>query len=91
VRQRDGSFLRFVGHDGPVVCAAFSPCGRLLASGGSDATVRVWQSDDGTELATLTGHVGPVRSLSFGVDAGVIYSGGEDGTLRRWPVEAPLG
>jgi len=91
VRQRDGSFVRFVGHDGPVLCAAFSPCGRLLASGGSDATVRVWQSDDGTELTTLTGHIGPVRSLSFGVDAGVLYSGGEDGTLRRWPVEAPLG
>lgn len=91
VRQKDGSFMRFVGHDGPVICLAFSPNGHLLASGGADATVRIWLADDGTELTCLTGHEKAVCSLAFGLDGGVIYSGSEDGTLRRWPVNVTVG
>lgn len=86
VRQKDGAFTRFDGHDGAVHCVAFSPDGSLLASGGADATVRIWQPADGTLLATLTGHQKPVWSVAFGPEGGVVFSGGEGGTLRRWPV-----
>jgi WD40 repeat protein len=45
--------VELVGHTGTVSSLAFSVDGRLLLSGGSDGTLRVWDLQKGKELAAL--------------------------------------
>ncbi|MBX9628491.1 MAG: hypothetical protein K2X82_32135, partial [Gemmataceae bacterium] len=65
---------------------ALSADGGLLATGGADGTVRLWNPDDGTELTALTAGPAAVWAVAFGPDGGAVYAGGENGQLRRWPV-----
>jgi WD40 repeat protein len=76
------------GHPGSVFTVAYSPDGSLLASGGWDGTVRLWNPRDGTAISVLTGHAGPVRSVAFAPDGTFLASCGRDQTIRLWDTVA---
>ena len=65
---------------------AFSPDGRRLASGGTDATVRIWEVASGAPLSTLTGHTGPMRGIAFSPNGKLLATTG-DQTTRLWNAE----
>ena len=67
-----------------VKAVAFSPDGRLLASGGNDKTVRLWDPATGEHRRTLTGHTGSVSAVAFSPDGRLLASGGGDRTVRLW-------
>jgi WD40 repeat protein len=89
-----GSEVRTLsGHTSVVRSVAFSPDGRLLASGSYDKTIKLWEVATGREVRTLTltGHTSVVRSVAFSPDGRLLASGSEDATIKLWDISALLG
>ena len=78
------------GHEQAIVGFAFSPDGRLIASGSDDSTIRLWRLADGALIRT-TPAANHVYTIAFSPDGRWLASGGREkgalGTL--WKQIAP--
>lgn len=64
---------------------AFSPDGKLLATGNKTA-IQLWELASGKPIAELRGHEGQINSLVFAPDGKVLASGSADHTTQLWDV-----
>lgn len=76
-------------HRGAATCVALDTRGQLLASGGQDRLIYLWDSTPSLQRRReLRGHHDVVRALAFSPDGQRLVSGGDDGRVRLWDVQS---
>lgn len=68
----------------PVRAVAFSPDGRIVASGSDDNAITLWDVSSGRQLRILKDHKERVNAISFSPDGRILASGSDDRTIRLW-------
>jgi len=76
------------GHTNSVNSMAFSPDGKILASGSDDQTIRLWKVSSGQCLTILQGHTSVVDSVAFSPDGKILASESDDQTICLWEVRS---
>ena len=73
-------------HDSAAQAVAFfaSPNGPMLATGGADKTVKLWNLDSMDQVRRYRGHRDFVTALAFSPNGRMLASAGLDGSIRLW-------
>ena len=73
----------------PVVRAAFSGDGNLVAASSWDKKIHLWDRNTGKRRRVFSGHQSRVLDVKFTCNDGCLMSSGEDGTVRVWEIASP--
>jgi WD40 repeat protein len=82
---------KLLGHDNNVWSVAYSPNGKLLASGGEDNKAQLWDVSGATPkvAAELHGYGSMVNVVAFSPDSKILATGSNDNTVRLFTVTDP--
>ncbi len=74
------------GHSKGVTSVSFSPVAMLLASASEDGTVKLWDVETHTNIATLESQSSEVTAVLFSPDGATLAAGASDGVVTVWNV-----
>jgi len=75
-----------IAHISGLRALSFSPCGQMLASGGADRAVVLWDAQTGEGGHRMERDAGLVRFLSFSADGARLACASGRGRIRVWDV-----
>ena len=79
--------MKLTGHGAAVFAARFNATGGLLASGGADKLLFLWEvADECRNTHVFTGHDGPILDLAWGRDSALLFTASADKTASVWDV-----
>lgn len=72
---------------GGILASAVSPDGRMVATGGQDDAVRLWEIASGKQRRVMySDRKSSVRAAAFSADGTLLATGSSDGFIRLWDV-----
>jgi WD40 repeat protein len=84
--RRKKAFAPLTPHVGNMNSAAVSPRENIVAGGGSDGTVTLWDMTTGRVKKELRGPANFIISVAFSPDGKTLAAGGQNETVRLWDV-----
>ena len=76
---------KLFGHSGNIQTVVFSTK-NLLASGGTDHKIILWNPKNAVAIKEFEGHFGWIRALNFSINSLELVSVADDGSVRVWNV-----
>ncbi|WP_017313927.1 WD40 repeat domain-containing protein [Mastigocladopsis repens] len=81
-----GSIVSLFNPNGMLWSVAISPDAQIIASGGSNRAIALWNFHTGEVIRTLTQHLSDVHCVAFSPNGQIFASGSQDKTIRIWNI-----
>jgi WD40 repeat protein len=85
---KTGKTSNLPAHSKSALAVAYSPDGKLMASGSLDETILLWNTESYKVIDTLKGHGGNIFCVTFSHNGKYLASASKDNTVRLWEVNS---
>lgn len=72
------------GHKGELNCATYNTFGTVIASGGTDKIIKLWDASQGSQISSLQGPIQSLMIVGFSPDDQFILGSSNDNSTRLW-------